>query len=194
MHLPIKNNEIGYFRFNILPIEKEKYNLSQENKQLRVDRGNFLDQLKELQESITVLKKENSSSEKLLMDAYVQTSTKTSHCSIQTDAIKPPTPIPAPPNAQKSLSEVPSKHKPQKTLGRKPSKKTLKRPPSKLSFSRASSTCQSSPPSISEAESNFSYSGGRDTESLANELILLNREVSALKAQLRKSKWHWIKV
>jgi len=46
-----------------------------------------------------------------------------------------------------------------------------------------------SSPSLNESDSNFNYAAaGRDTETLANELILLNREVSSLKTQQRKEK------
>ena len=92
-------------------------------------------------------------------------------------------------------SEIPLNMK-TKSISRKFSKKGLKRPPSKLSFSRNNSTTgsatYSSPSQTSirgEPDSNFNYtSSGRDNDTLANELILLNREVSNLKSQLRKSK------
>ena len=69
----------------IINFEKERFGLINENKQLRIDRTNFIEQLKELQESVKTLKRKNLSDEKLMMDAYVQTGVKKVNLGTQSD-------------------------------------------------------------------------------------------------------------
>lgn len=179
----------------ILQLEKEKFTLVNETKQLRIDRSNFLSQLKELQESIAEIKK-STTSEKLMHDAYIQVNPKTTSTSTQSTQITSLTKSPSSPSL---IPTKPSTSKPtdpkKKPLTKKPSKKSIKRPSSKLSFCRNQSTPITSTPSqintsTVETEPSFSYTpgGSRDTETLSNEIILLNREVNSLKSQLRISK------
>ena len=69
----------------IINFEKERFGFINENKQLRIDRTNFIEQLKELQESVKTLKRKNLSDEKLMMDAYVQTGVKKVNLGTQSD-------------------------------------------------------------------------------------------------------------
>jgi hypothetical protein len=203
-HLEERNNQERMFKMEIqnksqyiIQLEKDKYNLVNDNKQLRADRSNFLEQLKELQESVKVLKSKSSANDKLMMDAYIQTGAKVCSISTQAGPIEDEEKEPEPLKKPKIHPEIPSNQK-KKPLAKKPSKKGLvKRPPSKLSFSRNQSasaiSSQSSPPqsSFCESESNFSHTvaSSKDNEMLANEIIILNREVTNLKSQLRKSKF-----
>lgn len=79
-HLEEKNNneklykqELHLKSEQILQLEKDKFAIINENKQLRIDRSNFLEQLKELQDSVVRLKKIQVKDDKLMIDAYVQT-------------------------------------------------------------------------------------------------------------------------
>ncbi|CAI2378064.1 unnamed protein product [Moneuplotes crassus] len=185
-HLEEKNHhermfkqEIHMKNQQIIQMEKERFGIINENKQLRIERTNFSEQLKILQDSIKNLKKSKLKDDKLMIDAYIQTGSKVVDACTQSEEFKVQEEIPRP----KIPSEAPSNLK-RGGIARKNSKRGMKRPPSKLSFSK------NSPPSVPESPSpsNFSHTtAGRDSETLANELILLNREVSNLKAQLRKS-------
>lgn len=70
----------------IINFEKERFGLINENKQLRVDRTNVIEQIKELQESIQNLKRKNLENDKFVVDVNIQTEINKVSCSTQSDS------------------------------------------------------------------------------------------------------------
>lgn len=193
----IYKSELNKQSQTIILLEKDKHALMCEIKQLKTDKLKFIEQFKLLQQDF-IMFKQKSPTWSLMIDAYTQIWPKLMTTQTQTESSSSDmVPIPQ----KKSASTNKAANSKSSKL---PPKRVTKKPQSKLSFSRTSSSSsfvnssqtadQKSPSESTETlDTNFHTNMAdvgfyNDKEMLANELIVLNKEVNQLKYQLKKSK------
>ena len=102
----------------IMQLEKDKFNMNNEIKKVQTEKMNFIEQFKLLQHDFIKFK-QNVPSEKLMIDAYIQTGIKQISECVQTESFSPPIPKP---KEVSSMSKYKSTTNSSKGMSRKYSK------------------------------------------------------------------------